>query len=161
MRPIIAVLAFSFFVFSCGTKEATDKKELTPAQADSAAIAESTPADTVNVAKMEFEEKEFDFGNIKEGDVVKHVFKFTNVGKTELVINNARGSCGCTIPSYPKEPIAVGASNEIEVQFNSKGKSGANHKVVSIIANTYPEVTTISIKANVQPADETLGPMAK
>lgn len=161
MRSIVSVLALSFLVYACGNKERGSEKELTPAQSDSAAIAESTPLDTVNVAKMQFEEKEFDFGNIKEGDVVKHVFKFTNVGKTELVINNARGSCGCTIPSYPKEPIAVGASNEIEVQFNSKGKSGANHKVVSIIGNTYPDVTTISIKANVQPLDETLGPMAK
>jgi hypothetical protein len=77
-----------------------------------------------------------------------------------LIITDAKGSCGCTIPSYPKEAIEVGGSGEIEVQFNSQNKSGANQKFVSIVANTFPEVTTISIKANVLKEDVSKGPMA-
>jgi len=159
MRHLLYTLVLSFLVFACDSKSTKDPKETEP-QADSTALANAVPADTTNMAKFKFEESEFNFGDIKEGEVVKHVFKFTNVGASELVISDARGSCGCTIPSYPKEPIAAGASGEIEVQFNSKNKSGANQKFVSIVANTYPEVTTISIKANVNKLDETTGPLA-
>ena len=154
MRQIITILALSFFVFACENNAKKDHEETEP-KGDSTAL-----ADTANMAKFKFAESEYDFGDIKEGDVVKHVFKFTNVGKTELAISDARGSCGCTIPSYPKESIAPGAEGEIEVQFNSKGKAGANLKHVSIVANTYPEVTTISIKATVAKSDETKGPLA-
>lgn len=158
MRLLLSSIILSTLLVACGEKgDKTHPSE----SADSTALAESKPVDTVNVSKFKFEENEFDFGNIKEGEIVKHTFKFTNVGVVDLLISSARGSCGCTIPEYPKDPIAVGESGEIEVQFNSKGKSGANQKFVSIVANTYPEVTTISIKANVQPQDETMGPMAK
>jgi Protein of unknown function (DUF1573) len=159
MRHLVYLFAFCFLISSCEKSAEPEQKEVTP-QADSTALANETPADTANMAKMKFEESEFDFGTIKEGDVVKHVFKFTNVGATDLIISDARGSCGCTIPSYPKEPIAVGASGEILVEFNSKNKAGANQKFVSIVANTYPEVTTISIKANVDKKDESTGPLA-
>ncbi len=160
MRHLFYLLAISFLVFSCNKSAEPEQKQTTP-QADSTALAAAeVPADTANMAKMKFEESEFDFGDIKEGDVMKHVFKFTNIGATDLVISDARGSCGCTIPSYPKEPIAAGGNGEILVEFNSKNKSGANQKFVSIVANTYPEVTTISIKANVDKKDESTGPLA-
>lgn len=159
MRLLLYTFAFSLLVFACEDKSTKDPKETSP-QADSTALANVTPEDTASMAKFKFEESEFNFGDIKEGDVVKHIFKFTNVGASELVISDARGSCGCTIPSFPKEPIAVGASGEIEVQFNSKNKSGANQKTVSIVANTYPEVTTITIKANVEKLDDSTGPLA-
>ena len=160
MRVLLSTIVLSFILFSCG-KEGEKAKETLSGQVDSAGAVSAKPLDTVNVSKFKFEETEFDFGSIKEGEVVHHVFKFTNVGKTDLIINNARGSCGCTIPSYPKEPILVGESGEIEVQFNSKNKAGANQKFVSIVANTYPEVTSISIKANVQPKEGGGETMAK
>jgi hypothetical protein len=159
MRLLLYTFAISILVFACEDKSTKDPKETSP-QADSTALANVTPEDTANMAKFKFEESEYDFGDIKEGDVVKHIFKFTNVGANELVISDARGSCGCTIPSFPKKPIAAGESGEIEVQFSSKNKSGVNQKTVSIIANTFPEVTTISIKANVEKQDESTGPLA-
>ena len=159
MRLLLYTFVLSVLLFACDDKSTKDPKEVNP-QADSTALANSAPIDTSNMAKFNFEESEFNFGDLKEGDVVKHVFKFTNVGTSELLISDARGSCGCTIPSFPKEPIAVGAVGEIEVQFNSKNKTGANQKTVSIVANTYPEVTTISIKANVNKPDDSTGPLA-
>jgi hypothetical protein len=160
MRYLFPVIAFVFLLVSCGESPTKENwKETDPENVDSTAIAEVS--DTINVGKFQFEETDFDFGTISEGEVVKHVFKFVNVGKVPLVITEARGSCGCTIPSYPKEPIAVGATSEIEVQFNSKNKAGANQKFVSIVANTFPEVSTIGIKANVIGKDDTMGPMAK
>ena len=85
---------------------------------------------------MTFQETEYDFGTINEGDVVEHIFKFTNTGKAPLVIVSAKGSCGCTVPEWPKEPIAPGATGEMLVKFNSNGKPNLQNKQVTITANT-------------------------
>jgi hypothetical protein len=102
---------------------------------------------------FKFEESEFDFGTSKEGAIVEHVFKFTNTGNAPLVIQNAAGSCGCTVPEPPKEPIAPGATGEIKVKFDSRGKVGVQNKTVTITANTNPETTLIALKGTVN-ADE-------
>ncbi|WCL81604.1 DUF1573 domain-containing protein [Saprospira sp. CCB-QB6] len=110
------------------------------------------PQDAVDPAiatTMTFSEDVFDFGTIKEGEKVKHTFKFTNEGEKPLTITNAKGSCGCTVPSYPKEPIAPGESGEIEVEFNSANKKGAQTKFVTLSANTIPAETRLTIKADV------------
>lgn len=100
---------------------------------------------------MAFEEKVHDFGTIKEGDVVTKVFKFKNTGEAPLIISNASSSCGCTVPSYPKDkPIAPGESGEIEVKYNSRGKKNQDNKVVRITANTWPTTNNLTIKAFVE-----------
>lgn len=102
--------------------------------------------------KMEFSEKVHDFGNIKEGDVVTKVFTFKNTGEAPLIISNATSSCGCTVPSYPKDkPIAPGEEGEIEVKYNSRGKKSQDNKVVRITANTWPATNNLTIKAFVEP----------
>ncbi len=108
----------------------------------------------VSAPVITFEEKEFDFGTIKAGEVVKHTFKFKNTGKSPLVIENASAACGCTVPEWPKKPVVPGEEAAINVVFNSKGKSGLQNKVVSITANTVPVVTTVSIKGNVKAEEE-------
>jgi len=113
-------------------------------------------------ASFDFEETSHDFGTINEGDVVEHIFKFTNSGKSPLVIKNAVGSCGCTVPEWPKKPVAVGETGEILVKFNSTNKPNIQNKVVSITANTDPPVTRLTIKANVIPeSQQTAGPVRK
>ena len=96
---------------------------------------------------FKFTQTAHDFGNINEGDVVEHTFTFTNAGQAPLIISSATGSCGCTIPQWPKEPIPVGGTGEIQVQFNSKNKPGAQSKTVTITANTFPKITKLNIKA--------------
>ena len=98
---------------------------------------------------MAFDEFEFDFGEIDEGEKVSHVYTFKNDGKEPLIISNAKGTCGCTVPVWPKEPIAAGESGEIQVEFNSKGKSGMQTKRVIITANTNPATTNLTIKGKV------------
>ncbi len=98
-------------------------------------------------ATIEFEEMEYDFGTIKQGDKVNHIFVFKNTGTEPLIISSAKGSCGCTVPNYPKDFIAPGQKGEISVEFSSAGKSGAQTKTVTIIANTDPNPTRITIKA--------------
>ncbi|SMD35943.1 Protein of unknown function [Reichenbachiella faecimaris] len=125
----------------------------------SAASDNVKPADNKPEVKPEgplpefaFNEESHDFGTINEGDVVEHVFAFTNTGDAPLIISSATGSCGCTVPEWPKEPIGVGEKGEIKVKFNSRKKPGIQNKTVTITSNTYPKQQRIKIKANVTPA---------
>jgi Protein of unknown function (DUF1573) len=108
---------------------------------------------------IEYEKDKYEFGVVNEGDMVEHVFKFTNTGKEPLIISNARGTCGCTVPTWPKEPVAPGARGEIKVQFNTKGKPGPQSKRVTVTANTTPADTYIEVtgevRAKEQPAAKT------
>jgi hypothetical protein len=118
------------------------------------APANVTPAE-VDLPKttIEWLESEFQFGTIKQGDKVEHVFKFKNTGKNPLVIKSAKGSCGCTVPEYSKEALAPGKTGEMKVIFNSAGKMGQQSKPVTIIANTEPEQTRVTLNGMVeQPA---------
>lgn len=99
---------------------------------------------------MEFEEKEFDFGTIKQGQTVTHDFKFTNTGSEDLKIIDAKGSCGCTIPEYPHDAIKPDGEGVIKVSFNSTGKSGEQQKTVVISANTETGNEQIEIKAKIE-----------
>ena len=99
---------------------------------------------------MTFDTTEHDFGTIKQGDKVTHDFKFTNTGESDLLISNAKGSCGCTVPEYPKEPIKPGESGNIKVSFNSTGKSGQTEKSVTIMVNTKEKHQILKIKANIE-----------
>lgn len=99
-----------------------------------------------------FREYEHDFGVINEGDNVEHLFTFTNTGNEPLILENCKGSCGCTVPQCPKNPIPPGGTGEIKVVFNSQGKKNVQTKKVTVVANTDPLETTLTIKANVTPA---------
>lgn len=107
------------------------------------------PVDPAKATKMTFEEKKFDFGTVQEGDVVEHVYKFKNSGDKPLTIKNAKGSCGCTVPEWPKAPIAPGATGEINVRFDSNKKPGRQSKTVTITANTNPAQTVLTIQGEV------------
>ena len=91
-----------------------------------------------------------DFGKVTDGERVEHTFKFTNTGEADLVISSATASCGCTIPDWPKEPIAPGEKGEIKVEFNSAGKSDMVTKDITILANTNPVKTILQIKVFVE-----------
>lgn len=121
-----------------------------PAAAAAADAAAAAANDKLPKTSVKFNEMEHDFGKIKAGDKVKYAFKFKNSGKEPLIINSAKGSCGCTVPNYPKEPIAPGAEGVIDVEFNSAGKSGAQTKTVTINSNTDPNPTRLTIKAEVE-----------
>ncbi len=104
---------------------------------------------------IEFKEDYFDFGDIKQGAVVEHTFEFTNTGDSILVLQKAYSTCGCTIPSYPKEGIAPGQSGQITVKFNSEGKMGLNNKIITILSNAKNIAVDVpqrlSIRVNVLP----------
>ena len=99
--------------------------------------------------EFEFSEEVVDFGDISQGERVKKRFEFKNVGNADLIISNASGSCGCTVPSWPRQPIRPGQKGVIDVEFNSEGKSCRQHKTVTLIANTVPNKKTLALKGNV------------
>ena len=125
----------------------------TPTNPMPTATPTTPPVPVGPLTSLEFEETSFDFGEIMEGEKVVHIYKFKNTGKEPLVISNAKGSCGCTVPDWPREPIPVGGSGEIKVQFDSKGKGkvgGATQsKKVTLTANTDPQNAFLTIKGKV------------
>ncbi len=124
------------------------KSGITPASTTNSTSGENE-ADPTKYPVMTFEQTEYDFGTIKEGDIVDYTYKFKNTGSFPLIINKATATCGCTVPEWPKDPVPAGGEGVIKVKFNSKGKRNLQTKYVSINANTKPEVTKLKLTGNV------------
>lgn len=105
-------------------------------------------------AKIEFAYETIDYGTIENNSDGNREFKFTNTGKTPLVISNATGSCGCTVPTWPKEAIAPGESAAIKVHYDTK-RTGAFNKSITLVSNAVNVPTKIlHIKGNVNAPKE-------
>jgi uncharacterized protein (DUF58 family) len=100
-------------------------------------------------AVITFKESSVDFGDIVQGAKVEHTFVLTNSGSAPLVISNVAATCGCTVPSWPKDPVAPGKSAEIKVSFNSAGKLGKQNSVVRIYSNASEPIEKVSLISNV------------
>jgi hypothetical protein len=113
----------------------------------------TTKTETVaheNAAVISFDSGMYNFGKISQGEKVNHEFKFTNTGKSPLIISNATATCGCTTPDIPKEPIKPGDTGVIKVVFNSTGKMGMQDKIVTITSNANPATTEVHLIGEVQ-----------
>jgi len=102
--------------------------------------------------EFKFKEEEFNFGTIKQGESITHEFEFSNTGIEPIIISSAQGSCGCTVPIWPKEPIAKGQKSTIKVTFNSAGKMGIQDKTVTINSNAKQSPMVIHLKGVVEVA---------
>lgn len=154
--------ASSFFVACSGeksTEASTDETnanaEITNTVTDDASTANvstetATEEVAANLAVIEFEETVHDFGNIKEGEKVEHIFKFKNTGDVPLILTGVQPSCGCTASDYTKDPVAPGAEGTISLTFDSKGKPGPVNKTATVKANIAGGQTLISFKGNVE-----------
>ena len=140
----ILCMLISFVVFTA-CQEGAAKKVNNASQVTPAATNADGPI-------MTFDKTSHDFGTINEGEKVTTEFSFTNTGKTDLIIVDARGSCGCTVPKYPKNvAIKPGESETITVSFDSSNKPGVQQKSVTLSANTASGREMLRIKANVTP----------
>ncbi len=107
-----------------------------------------------NQPAFKFDVDEYNFGTIQQGESVTYEFKFTNSGNEPMIISNATGSCGCTVPIWPKEPILKGQTSTIKVTFNSAGKMGVQDKTVTITSNAKENPKVLHMKGTVdKPAD--------
>ncbi len=146
-KSVLIVAILSVFAFSSCKDNAADK-----VNEENVATAADRDAESGKFPTIVFEESQFDFGTIDQGTPVEHVFKFTNKGEGPLMIVNAKSSCGCTIPEYPKEAIAPGASGELLVKFNGSGQNQVS-KTVTLTTNTKAGTETLTIKAFVTPKE--------
>ena len=129
MKKLLFAVTIAFMAFSV---QAQDEKE-------------------VDGPVITFEESSKDFGDITQGDKVEHIFKLENTGNAPLIISNVAATCGCTVPNWPKEPIAPGKTAQIKVSFNSAGKMGKQNSVVRIYSNATEPIEKVSMISNVLP----------
>lgn len=101
-------------------------------------------------AKIRFENLFLDLGTIKEDAVIEKSFEFTNIGERDLVVINAQGSCGCTIPTAPTEPIPPGGKGKIMIKYTAKNKVGPQKPVVTITTNGVPSIVKLNMEAWVE-----------
>ena len=154
---LLATCVLAVGLFSCqqGNDEVRDAarqdiETTTPANPNAAAPAQPgvvTPAGPST--SLSFAESTFNFGTVTEGEIITHTFNFTNTGEEPLIVADARGTCGCTVPSKPTAPIAPGETGEITVRFDTRNKVGERQQRVTITANTDPAQTYISLDGTV------------
>ena len=155
MKFAIYILSIAFVIVSCNNNKnpGIPDNALNPDLIKNPATASSSKEKT-KLPEIQFEEETYDFGTIKEGEKISHDFKFRNTGNAELIIRSGSGSCGCTVPEWPKDPVPPGGSGAIKVTFNSEGKSGMQHKNVTIVSNTIPNTRIININGEVVSAEK-------
>jgi hypothetical protein len=102
-------------------------------------------------AVLTFDKTEHDFGTVAEGTVVETSFMIKNTGKIDLVITDAKATCGCTVPVWPKKPVKAGETAEVKVKFNTAGKPNRQSKEVTLYTNTATGTEKVRIFGNVTP----------
>ncbi|MCG8475481.1 MAG: DUF1573 domain-containing protein [Cytophagales bacterium] len=101
--------------------------------------------------KMVFKELSFDFGDVVQGEIKSHTFKFKNEGEKPLIIYHVLTSCGCTAVEWPKSPVKPRKSGQIKIIFDSKGKAGRQNKVIQVLSNDPGSPARLKITASVLP----------
>ncbi|MFO7789528.1 MAG: DUF1573 domain-containing protein [Bacteroidota bacterium] len=149
---IAIVLAFLFSFLSCmndkdennsnENDEITTKDVHNPISADKDSNMDELP-------EFDFPVKEYNFGTVIQGEKVSYTFTFTNVGGSDLIINNVKASCGCTTPDWTRKPVEPGEEGTIEIIFDSHGRSGEQKKTVKVFANTQPNTTELRVSCNI------------
>lgn len=155
----IAVIILFLMLSLLGCRERSESNRQVQADQDPNSLSamvnipldEHGQVDESKVARIVFDTLVYDFGTVKEGDIVERTFGFTNTGAVALVLFDAKSSCGCTVPEIPKEPIPPGERGVLGVKFNTSAKPGTQSKTVTVVANTYPTETRIILKGEVTP----------
>jgi len=142
MKKLILSLITASVLMACNQPAKTTTDQAT-----------TTTANAANAPVMKFEFESHDFGKIKQGDKTSYQFKFTNTGKSPLIIKDAIASCGCTKPEWPTTPIKPGESGAIKVTFNSASKMGLQDKQITITANTNPAQNLVHLIGEVTMAN--------
>ncbi|CAN5580372.1 DUF1573 domain-containing protein [soil metagenome] len=103
-------------------------------------------------AVLSFDHTEYDFGEVTEGEVARHTFRFTNTGTAPLSLTEVVASCGCTTPHYTRDAVAPGEGGEVVVEYASQGRPGPIDRTVAVRASgATPANVTLYITGNVVP----------
>ena len=145
MKTLYTLLLSAIFLASCSN---IDDKKITTDLVNNPLTAEKN-TDQVDMPKIELSQDFFDFGEMNQKESVSTEFVIKNTGDAPLLIRSAKGSCGCTVPEWPKEPVAVGEEAVIKVTFNSGNKKGKQNKTVTLVTNAIPNTKVLTIKVTV------------
>lgn len=145
MKTLYTLLLSAIVLASCSN---TDDKKITTDLVNNPLTAEKN-ADQVDMPKIELSQDFFDFGEMNQKESVNTEFILKNTGDAPLLIRSAKGSCGCTVPEWPKEPVAVGDEAIIKVTFNSGNKKGKQNQTVTLVTNAIPSTKVLTIKGTV------------
>ena len=146
-KVVFMAVALATLTFTSCTKESASAK----IKAENVKEAEQRDASINKGAPIiEWDKTEHDFGNINQGDKVETIFTLTNVGEGDLMVTKAKGSCGCTVPQWPREAIAPGKTAEIKVVFNSRGKKNKTVNTITLTTNTEKGNEVVRINAFVK-----------
>lgn len=145
MRKIFLSLAAGLFIFTACNQQNDNAQDNATENVEN-----ESASNGEGIGRMEFEDTVFDFGKIKEGEIVNHTFTFTNTGNEPIILARVSASCGCTTPTYTSTPILPGKTGEIAVEFNSTGQLGLQQKIITIASNSESIITTVQLKGEVQ-----------
>ena len=134
---------------ACNHRAKEDETKISTDVINVPATASGIPVKSGSAPVMTFNEEKHDFGKITQGEKVSHSFIFKNTGGSDIVISSAQGSCGCTVPTYPKEPIKAGQESKIDVVFDSDGKSGLVEKTITLVTNCNPSTKILTINSTI------------
>ena len=152
MKTSTRIACLSLLVLGVACKNGEQKKEASTISTDLINVPSTASGKVAAVGSapvMLFNEEKHNFGKITQGEKVSFSFIFKNTGGSDLVISSAQGSCGCTVPTYPKEPVKPGEESKIDVVFNSEGKSGVVEKTVTLVTNCNPSTKILTIASTI------------
>lgn len=147
MKKIVYISFLALVLASCGGNDSSYSTDMIKNELTADGKGKNTPE---NAPMFKFQSNEHDFGKVVQGEKLQFAYKFTNNGKSDLLISQASGSCGCTVAEFPQDPIKPGAEGAIAVTLNTEGKKGPLNKTIKIYANTYPSETILHVKAMVE-----------
>jgi len=146
MNMKIINIFFTLLVFvSC----ANDKEQKITTDLVQSPLTADKNADEVAMPKIEVDQDFFDFGEMNQDESITTEFRVKNIGDAPLLIRSAKGSCGCTVPEWPREAVAAGRDAIIKVTFNSGKKEGKQNKTVTLVTNAIPSTKVLTIKGTV------------
>lgn len=160
MKKTLSIIALSIIGFGLVSCKKENKETQSPEAVATDSTAVGTPATTDSAAapvsnepstSIALSESNFDFGKIKKGDKVEHVYEITNTGKNPLVISEVKPGCGCTAPDFTKEPIMPGKKGKITLHFDSSNFDGNVQKYADVFANVEKSPIKLTFTANIQP----------
>ena len=146
---LLSILSM-FFILTSNTEGVAQKATKVTAKGIPTVKSVKKSSPVVKMAQIRFAQTTIDLGTIKENGVVEKKFTFVNEGNANLVIINAEGSCGCTVPTFSKEPIAPNGKGEIIVKYTAKNMMGPQKKSITITTNGKPEIIRLYIEGWVE-----------
>jgi len=147
MKNLLLALGLSLFSVSAVVAQ---EREQAPAQ---------TATTSLTIANLDFVSDSHDFGNLPEGAAAEYDFTFKNTGKEPIILQKVQPSCGCTTPTYSKEPVLPGKNGVIKVSYATKGRPGQFNKSITVVTNAGTKV--LMIHGKVEKAPTTSVPTSK